>query len=289
MYLRATYAERLCRESLPFILGTAYKPFLYATANSRDAQDAEASCSYADVPEGPRTQQVCCWIIHRQFWHGAVHAEPSPLTLIQTPSPIYASNPAFIAAPTPVTAPRAQPNASVGVKSNPLHKPGPELSSTPFLSNPLHVQGDSHSVKPLPVLPQKPKVQPPAFIVAYSHVKDTPPKKATEKKKDADRPLSPREASEISGPMNVQHKVHVNKDFQWTGDDIFDLSEKLGEGCVLHREDYSYFLLELEINTCLVPTAQYTKLYRPAPMQCWPLRRLLTLRTMIPSNPRSIS
>ena len=54
-----------------------------------------------------------------------------------------------------------------------------------------------------------------------------------DKRKDTDRPLSPRDGSaEISGPMNVQHKVHVNKDFEWTGNDIFDLSEKLGEGCV---------------------------------------------------------
>ena len=51
-----------------------------------------------------------------------------------------------------------------------------------------------------------------------------------DKKKDHDRPLSPREGAEISGPMNVQHKVHVNKDFEWSGNDIFDLSEKLGEG-----------------------------------------------------------
>jgi hypothetical protein len=55
--------------------------------------------------------------------------------------------------------------------------------------------------------------------------------KAKDKKKD-ERMLSPREGSEISGPMNVQHKVHVNKDFQWSGNDMFDLSEKLGEGCV---------------------------------------------------------
>lgn len=39
--------------------------------------------------------------------------------------------------------------------------------------------------------------------------------------------------------MNVQHKVHVNKDFEWTGNDIFDLSEKLGEGCV-HAADSRY-------------------------------------------------
>lgn len=105
---------------------------------------------------------------------------------------------------------------------------------------------------------------------------DTPAKGKTTKedKKTIERPHSPRnEGAEISGPMNVQHKVHVNKDFQWSGDDIFDLSEKLGEG-YMHSHAISVSCSRLLLLTQysishLVPTAPCTKQPSQAQMQCW--------------------
>lgn len=179
-----------------------------------------------------------------------VRPAPCPLTGInarrlQHNNPIFSSNPAFAAPPVGALS-RVPSTASMSTKSNPLHKPAPvDTAVSPFVSNPLHVQSDPHAAKPLPKPPPKTKVRffdlrrhhrapsltPSILTIVQDELK--PKGVRDDKRKDTDRPLSPRDGSaEISGPMNVQHKVHVNKDFEWTGNDIFDLSEKLGEGCV---------------------------------------------------------
>jgi hypothetical protein len=36
--------------------------------------------------------------------------------------------------------------------------------------------------------------------------------------------------SGVSLPVSVTHKVHVNTDFQWTGEAVFEVEARLGEG-----------------------------------------------------------
>lgn len=57
-------------------------------------------------------------------------------------------------------------------------------------------------------------------------------KKKKEQFKDASQKKSSPDPG-ISTPFNVQHKVHVDFDYKWSGqnpDEVFELSQKLGEG-----------------------------------------------------------
>lgn len=67
--------------------------------------------------------------------------------------------------------------------------------------------------------------------------KDKEEKKKEKKNKDKKKKDIGKEevtvGKDISAPFNFQHRVHVDFDYKWTGqdpDDVFELTKKLGEG-----------------------------------------------------------
>lgn len=63
--------------------------------------------------------------------------------------------------------------------------------------------------------------------------KDKEKKKKNKEKKKAYGKDDGGVGKDIGNPFNVQHRVHVDFDYKWTGqhpDDVFELSQKLGEG-----------------------------------------------------------
>lgn len=53
------------------------------------------------------------------------------------------------------------------------------------------------------------------------------------KKKKRNQPIEEPKSSVVGMPMKVVHKVHIDKDYNWSGqdpDEVFELKEKLGEG-----------------------------------------------------------
>lgn len=66
---------------------------------------------------------------------------------------------------------------------------------------------------------------------------------------------------DISTPFNIQHKIHVDFDYKWTGQDpdaVFELTQKLGEGYELHGCACIYMSLT---STFAEPMGQCSKRY----------------------------